>query len=158
MVGQNPPLPRSYPAFRFATVVATLLFFFTFGFNALAPQLAQIPFGSGGGGGAEDQLFQSAPAATEAPAIAEAPAESAAGLAPQPTLMPPAEDAATLATATAGADLRRVLIESQLKAGAEAFPASPMIPRVWQILFAIVAVAGTVLMLLMRRTSVDRWR
>src|SRR5262245_44359150 len=41
MVGQNPPLPRSYPAFRFATVVATLLFFFTFGFNALAPQLTQ---------------------------------------------------------------------------------------------------------------------
>jgi anti-sigma factor RsiW len=28
MAGQNPPLPRSYPAFRFATAVATLLFFF----------------------------------------------------------------------------------------------------------------------------------
>src|ERR671922_2098405 len=44
MVGKNPPLPRSYPAFRFVTALATLMFFFTFGLNFLAPQLtAQAP-------------------------------------------------------------------------------------------------------------------
>ncbi|HUG34343.1 MAG TPA: zf-HC2 domain-containing protein, partial [Anaerolineales bacterium] len=49
MVGLNPPLPRSYPAFRFVTAVATLLFFFTFGINTLAPQFLQpIGFGMGG--------------------------------------------------------------------------------------------------------------
>ena len=41
MVGLNPPLPRSYPVFRFATVLATLLFFFTFGINTFAPQVMQ---------------------------------------------------------------------------------------------------------------------
>ena len=76
MVGQNPPLPRSYSAFRFATVVATLLFFFTFGFNALAPQLTQVPFGQGGGGGGAE-IFQVGPAATELPAMSEAAATEA---------------------------------------------------------------------------------
>ncbi|HXQ33737.1 MAG TPA: hypothetical protein VN843_06980, partial [Anaerolineales bacterium] len=50
MVGQNPPMPRAYPFFRFATTLATLLLFFTFGLNFLAPQLAAVP-GVGFGGG-----------------------------------------------------------------------------------------------------------
>src|SRR5512145_3530643 len=51
MVGKNPPLPRTYPAFRFVTALATLLFFFTMGVNFLAPQMASQPaFGMGGGG------------------------------------------------------------------------------------------------------------
>ena len=52
MVGQNPPLPRTYPLFRFASALATLLFFFSFGFNAVGRMAAQPPvFGMGGGGG-----------------------------------------------------------------------------------------------------------
>ena len=112
MVGLNPPLPRSYPAFRFATVVATLLFFFTFGINTFAPQLAQIsPFGTGGGA---PEIFSAAPAAateapvfaeaaateapaTEAPAATEAPLQSSSDLAPLPTMMPSLEDSARVA-------------------------------------------------------------
>src|ERR1051325_10456028 len=39
MVGKNPPLPRTYPAFRFVSALATILLFFTLGLNFLAPQM-----------------------------------------------------------------------------------------------------------------------
>jgi len=83
MVGVNPPMPRSYPVFRFVTALATLLFFFTFGLNTLAPQFTALGsnFGYGGGGGQETELFsQQAPALAEAPAT-EAPAATEAQLA-----------------------------------------------------------------------------
>src|SRR6187455_677656 len=49
MVGKNPPLPRTYPAFRFVSTLATILLFITFGLNFLRPQLAATPqaFGMG---------------------------------------------------------------------------------------------------------------
>ena len=74
MVGQKPPMPRTYPVFRFATVLATLLLFFTFATNFMAPRLvrtaAPYPYGigGGGGGGAEEPQLQ----------MEAAPAESAA--------------------------------------------------------------------------------
>ena len=82
MVGKKPPLPRAYPAFRFVTALATLLFFVTMGVNFLAPQMAQPQaFGKGGGGAPE---INSAPAATQPPAATEAPALQA----PAPTQLP----------------------------------------------------------------------
>src|SRR4030095_12639101 len=47
MVGQNPPLPRAYPLFRFATALATLLFVFSFGLNSFGRQLANPSPGFG---------------------------------------------------------------------------------------------------------------
>src|SRR5512134_2554608 len=101
MVGKNPPLPRTYSAFRFVTALATFLFFLTAGVNFLAPQLAsQSPaFGMGGGGAPEVFSAQApAPAATEAPATEapalEAPAEPPAELVPLPTTTLPAADIA----------------------------------------------------------------
>lgn len=88
MVGLKPPLPKTYPLFRLATVFATVLFVFSFSVNALTPFVSfsapQFAFGMGGGGGApaaaeqaateESMMFESAPvpeaAATEAPADA----------------------------------------------------------------------------------------
>lgn len=85
MVGLKPPLPKTYPLFRLATVFATLLFVFTFSVNALSPFVSfnapPFAFGIGGGGGGagapavaeesvateEAMMFESAPA-TEAPA------------------------------------------------------------------------------------------
>jgi hypothetical protein len=69
MVGLKPPMPRTYPVFRFATVLATLLLFFTFATNFMAPLLTQtaasVPYGiggAGGGGGAEEpELAMEAP-------------------------------------------------------------------------------------------------
>src|SRR5690349_24679739 len=40
MVGKNPPLPRSYPAFRFVMALASLMLFFALGVNFVVPQLA----------------------------------------------------------------------------------------------------------------------
>src|SRR5690242_9748759 len=54
MVGQNPPLPRAYPIFRFATALATLLFIFSFGLNSINRAALSPQFGMGGGGGSED--------------------------------------------------------------------------------------------------------
>ena len=76
MVGKNPPLPRSYPAFRFITALASLMLFFTLGLNFVVPQMTaqSTTFGYGGGGG-PSVLEAQAPAAesalaTEAPAAA----------------------------------------------------------------------------------------
>jgi hypothetical protein len=52
MVGLKPPLPKTYPLFRLATVFATVLFVFSFSVNALSPfvnlSASQISFGYGG--------------------------------------------------------------------------------------------------------------
>ena len=110
MVGQKPPMPRTYPVFRFATVLATLLLFFTFATNFMAPRLKTVPYGiggyggGGGGGDAEPELaMETAPQdlaepvePAEAPAPAEEPAEepameeSAAPEAPAPAEGEPA--------------------------------------------------------------------
>jgi anti-sigma factor RsiW len=182
MVGLNPPLPRSYPAFRFVTSVATLLFFFTFGLNTFAPQLAQAPaFGVGGGAEApaESELFaQQASVATEAPAteapifesMPAAPAEppaateesvvSAADLAPQATSMPPSEDLARTAETPAEktGEAGNVGIQNQPQAANEAPRPQPPVPSTWMIVFAIVAMIGSIFMALMRRSSINRWK
>ncbi len=80
MVGQKPPLPRTYPAFRFATVLATLLLFFTFATNFIGPRLVQTaapyPYGRGGGGGGEPETMMES--ATEGPAQELPPVEAPA--------------------------------------------------------------------------------
>jgi hypothetical protein len=86
MVGSKPPMPRSYPVFRFATVLATLFLFLTFATNFIAPRLvrtaAPYPYGlggyGGGGGGEESEMQMEEPAAAE-----PAPAEGE----PAPTMM-----------------------------------------------------------------------
>jgi len=174
MVGLNPPLPRAYPAFRFATVVATLLFFFTFGLNALAPQILQSQspaFGMGGGADApaESELFSqqaapAMPAATEAPALAEAaPTEapiSAADLAPQPTAIPSSEDTARAIETPVekNAEAGNVEIQNQPQVVDEAQRPAPFIPSVWLTVFAVVAMLGAIFMALMRRSSMSRWK
>ncbi len=169
MVGLNPPLPRSYPAFRFATVVATLLFFFTFGINMLAPQLAQVsPFGMGGGA---PEIFSAAPAAaTEAPAFeqaaateapaTEAPLESASDLAPLPTAMPATQESArvieTPMTKIGEAGNAGGLDQPQV--ASETPRPMPIIPSIWQSAFAVIAILSASLMALLRRGASNRWK
>ena len=169
MVGQNPPLPRAYPFFRFATTVATLLLFFSFGLNFLAPQLSTVPgvgFGGGGDTSSVDLYSQSQPA--EAPAAAEAPATEAPAAteppgvalesAPQPTLMPTMGDIArTAVTATEKLDAigNAVAQRDESQAPSEA-PVPVSIG--WQIALAGIALLGALLMLLMRQSAFQRWR
>lgn len=78
MAGVRPPLPRAYPALRWASLVATLLFVFAFALNSTAPILSARPLpvdagpmlGMGGGPQVDQTLaIETAPA----PALAERP-------------------------------------------------------------------------------------
>jgi len=192
MVGQSPPLPRAYPIFRLATVVATLLFFFSFGINSFGSQLASQPFaygiGGSGGGGGDESFAQEAPAMEEAAPGAEAPMaseeESAApameepavpaeSLAPAPTVEPDVyagEGETQLDSASAPTDeVARATEppiektgESENDLEADQVPVQRESPRVisftWQIGLIAVALAGMLLMILMRYLAARRWK
>ena len=163
MVGKNPPLPRTYPAFRFVTALATLLLFFTVGVNFLAPQLAsQAPIYGMGGGGAEVESFAAeapAAAATEAPAEKEPPAEEpSVQLVPLPTAtLLPAEDTGP---AEEIPSQRNGLEEESLAQDQTGVKSEPpvLVPSTWQVLLAGVALFGVIVMVLMRQLAVNRWR
>jgi hypothetical protein len=164
MVGKNPPLPRAYPAFRFVTALASLMLFFTLGINFLAPQMAFQAPAFGSGGGAPEVFSAEAPTApdefatTESAAATEAPAEEPfIQLVPQPTLTSPAEDSAR--------EFESPLQKEGLtgEAGVQDQPpvqneAPRPVPPAWQFVLAGVAVFGALVMLMMRRLAVDRWR
>jgi len=163
MVGKNPPLPRSYPAFRFVTALASLMLFFALGINFLAPQMAQAPaFGMGGGGAPEVFSAEEAPAAAE-PAVSEAPALQA------PVEEPPME-MQPLPTPTASAAEGSRAVETPVEkeglvgdTSAEnqapvQNPALRPVSRAWQIALAAVVLAGALSMLIMRRAAASRWR
>ena len=179
MAGQNPPLPRTYPAFRFVTTIATLLFFFTFGLNFIGVQMAsQAPaYGMGGGGGSDTELFsvQEVPAATEAPAVEEPAAaaemaptatsksEPPVALAPAATQMAPTEDATRIMETPVLKDgeAENSIAQDQPQVPSEApspQPTPPLISSVWQIVLAIVAVLSALFMVLMRQLSARRWK
>lgn len=163
MVGQNPPLPRTYPVFRLATVVATLLLFFSFGVNFVGTQMASQPqvFGMGGGGAADTELYS----------VQEAPAQEPAAAAPAPeeepsvALVPPPEEDSTriMETPTAkengvenapGLDQPPAMEEPLQQAQSPA----PLVPSVWQIGLLVLAVLGTLLMGLVKQSSARRWK
>ena len=165
MVGQNPPLPRAYPIFRFATALATLLFFFSFGLNTVGRQMASQTsgFGMGGGGGGAEESAQSLAAdapmvATEAPAATEAPLE---GLAPASTLVPPevADAARTAETPTLKTgDAANADELNQVQNQNEAQSPVPWISSAWQIGLAVIAVGSALFMLLIHQISARRWK
>jgi anti-sigma factor RsiW len=187
MVGQKPPLPRTYPVFRLATVLATLLLFFTFATNFMAPRLVRTapayPYGiggyGGGGGGAEPEMQMEAaptePAALAAPAIeapaAEPPVEEPAAPeipAPAPTEMAPsAEDSARIEPTTQPSEKSGVQAPptgetfAQQAAPNEAEqaqrPARPISATV-QIVLAGVAILSGLIALLLRYSAIRKWR
>jgi len=168
MVGQNPPLPRAYPFFRWASALATLLFVFSFGLNSFSRLAAVSPYGMGGGGGADTsqqstELFaqEEAPAAAEAPATeapaTEAPAEPPVAAAPAPTATVAAEDALR----TAETQTLKSSDVGNAAAGQNQFleqSRAPLVPFSWQIGLGVVALISALLMLLIRRVAMSRWR
>lgn len=165
MVGQNPPLPRAYPIFRFATALATMLFVFSFGLNTFSKQLASTTLNTGRGGGApEVESFSQAAPVAEAPAATAAPAaaEPSVAMAPAPTQMPTevadtARTAETPVTKTGDA-ANAVGQPDQLPVQQEAQSPAPLVSSIWQIALAVVAGAGILLMLIMRQLALNRWR
>jgi len=188
MVGQNPPLPRTYPLFRYATIAATLLFFFTFGINAFGFQMSSHSlYGIGGsGGGGPDSFAAEAPAATEAPAMTEAPmnaapmapapvqpeassvdatseSEPAVALAPAATQIAPTDESSrTMETpASKSADAGNSVEQGQpLVVEDTTAPQSvaPLISSAWQIALAVIAVLSALFMMLIRQLSARRWK
>ncbi|MFZ5855829.1 MAG: hypothetical protein ACOYZ6_03285 [Chloroflexota bacterium] len=155
MVGLKPPLPRSYPVFRFATALATILFALSFVAKPIGQLAASAPaYGIGGGGG---------DAATEAPAMemalaTEPPAapEESATEAPAPTEMALALPAPTESVT----DQNRVAEspqESAAKNAGETPPPSPLLTQ-WQVILVVVAVLGAAAMLLIRQLAARKWR
>ena len=157
MVGKKPPLPRSYPVFRFATALAALLLVFSFAANramqytAAAPAPAAYGIGGGGGGGngniTEAPSIQMVPAATE-PAVAE-PTYSVESLTtPTPE---PATDQNRVAQPPVGA---------APKTGSQPIsrPETFHIPSIWQIVFGVIALLGAGSMFLIQRLAANKWR
>lgn len=171
MVGKNPPLPRSYPVFRFSATLATILLFFTFGLNLMGRQLAFQPYPGGmGGGGAPDTFAESAPA-TEAPATKAAAAEAPAGepsisMVPMPTATVPLDDTARVlgTPVTKQGDAENGVgggLEQQPPAAAAepaaVQPIQPVSPVLQWILVGI-ALISVFIMAMMRQLSINRWR
>lgn len=166
MVGQNPPLPRAYPVFRFATALATLLFIFSFGMNSVGRLAAQPSYyGMGGGGGGGSSQEDARPFSDAAPAATEAPTEQAPSaampLAPTQIGTPEIANGARIVdTPSAKAsDSGNALNPNQPLAQTEApnNPA-PLIPSTWQMILAVVAIASAIFMLLIRQLSARRWK
>ena len=154
MVGQNPPLPRAYPVFRFTTALATLLFFLTYGLNVLAPQFTSQPIYGMGGGGAEVESY-----AAEAPAAAatEAPAEPQLSnpVAPDTTL----DRTAETPTAKNGVEpTQDAFAQTQPLPPQVPEPSPPLISAVWQYVLLGIALLGVVFMTIMRQISIRRWK
>lgn len=161
MVGKNPPLPRTYPTFRFVTALATLLLFFTMGVNFMAVQMAapaSSAFGMGGGG-APEVFSAEAPAASQEGVATEAPLEEppSVEMAPLPTVTPASvEDSAR--TAETPLEKNAVATQAGGYVGPQAQSAPQPVPSVWQIALAGIALLGAVAMILMRRLATERWR
>jgi anti-sigma factor RsiW len=94
MAGIKPPLPRTFPIFRFASILASVLFLFAYIANLSVPAItflraaAPVPImgGRGGGGGNDSQAApEAAPAAVQAM--------------PMPTAAPSVGDVASTPTA-----------------------------------------------------------
>ncbi len=161
MAGVKPPLPRAYPALRFATGLATLLFVLSFAVNAFSFFAVGAPapmmvYGRGGGAPASSAVATAAPA-TQAPA-AQAPAPAAtqpplATMAPalqaplMATNVAPTEafsaDNAQRAQATATAEASpKNFVPEQLPSESPVQPPSTSAPvsRAWQVGLFVLAV------------------
>jgi len=167
MVGLNPPMPKVYPIFRFASVIATLLLVFSFGLNSFARYSAALPgIGGGmGGGGGADESFASAPmeapvAAAEESAATEAPAEPFANLAPLPTQMPQVEDTTRImeTPASKAGDEASSGLANQAPVEVEAQRPATLVSSAWQIGLAGVAILSLILMLVLRQMAMSRWK
>lgn len=175
MVGQKPPLPRTYPAFRFATVLATLLLFFTFATNFMAPRLANIaPYaygrGGGGGGGEPETMLESAATEETAQPQLEMPAAEELAIPGTPTPMatpgaPVAEDSLRIEPTPQPSEKSGVQAVPTGDVFAQQAPVdepertpAPLISAPVQILLAVVALLSGIIALLLRYTAIRKWR
>lgn len=139
MVGLNPPLPRVYPIFRFATVVATLLFFFTFGMNMMTSRSMQL-----------SAAAAPAPyAAQEAVVTDESMPAFAPGLT-NPELSSLPDEANPVPT--------EEVVAAKLRETGDERSMTSLTSSTWQMAFALVAVLCGAVMAILRRIASNRWK
>lgn len=163
----RPPLPRLFPTFRLASVLASLLLFFSLATNATLPRLVSMAnesplyaYGMGGGsdapraqGGGGDEVadsaaMEAAPAEPAAPAMEE-PAAKTVEPEAEPTMgvaaLPPVEEAQPYEE-----PLPEMLPEPE--------PMSPPIPGWLMWLLAILAAASGGIAFFARWQADRRWK
>ncbi len=155
MVGLKPPLPKTYPLFRLATIFATLLFVASISVNALSPYVSfsapQFAYGYGGGGGgapAEEQSMMEA-ASAEEDTTAEEP------------LLPTAE---TARTAEETPTPKETEPEAFAQDSAEALPDQTeatneaALPSSLIFIFFLISVLGVIAMYVIRQNAKRKWQ
>jgi hypothetical protein len=153
MVGLKPPMPRTYPLFRLATIFATVLLVFSFSVNALSPYVSftapTFAFGMGGGDGMpapeESMMLESAPAedaATEAPAE---PIPQGTETARTPEETPTPKE--TFALDSVGGSKNQVEVTNEAP-----------IPFNWIILFLVINLIGGLSLYIMRQSASRKWQ
>lgn len=172
MAGVKPPVPRSVPTLRFATLLATFLLVFSLATNAVIPALqrtASAPaIGMGGGGGADPTIeaqLMTEYAATQSPAATLLPPAAAEPIQPQSTLIPTlsAEEQARLyPTPTPEPSLKDTgpapEAFAQSAPAEEPAPQSAPIPVAWEIGLLIAALLFGGAAWAIRRASERAWR
>lgn len=180
MVGLKPPLPRSYPLFRFATVFAAILFmcsftantvtpFFSFGFGGAAAPAAYGGMGGGGcDGPCEEAAMEEAPAATEEAFMQAAEPAATEEAAPMDSAPVTTAESAPMATETTRIAETPTMKEGEPEAAAQdedaetanQAPAEEEAPDPfnWTLLFLFISIAGGVTLWFMRQTAKRKWR
>ncbi|MBN8656210.1 MAG: hypothetical protein J0M11_10765 [Anaerolineae bacterium] len=181
MVGLKPPLPRSYPLFRFATVFAAILFmcsftantvtpFFSLGFGGAAAPATYGGMGGGGGcdGPCEEAAMEEAPAATEEAFMQAAEPAATEEAAPMDAAPVTTAESAPMATETTRIAETPATKEGEPEAAApdeaaetaNQAPAEEEAPAPfnWTLLFLFISIAGGVILWFMRLFARSRWR
>lgn len=156
MAGIKPPLPRAYPVFRFASVVAAFLFFFAYATNFLprlsltlgaAAPAASMETGIGGGGAPEDNQRNQLGGGCDN-CTPEATVQVEAPLAPSSKAPPSALATPTLAE-TEQAFVQQAPSEVQPSTKTARIPFTVPAPTTWQvILFIVACLAGGVALII----------
>lgn len=184
----RPPLPRLFPTFRLASVLASLLLFFSLVTNATLPQLTNMAseapmyalgigggpesdraMGGGGGeessslpmGGDVDEPAAEAPAAMEAPVEEAAPApEEPAAKTVEPTAaaQPDAEPTVEAAAALPPVEEPQPVQEEEALIAPEPSVSAAIIPVWTLILLAVLAIASGATAFWLRWQTDRQWK
>lgn len=155
MAGLKPPLPRTYPLFRLATIFATLLLVASLSVNALSPYVSfsapQFAYGYGGGGGgapAEEQpMMEAAPAEEDTTAEEPLPQSTETARTAEETPAPKETEPETFAQ-----DSAEALPDPAEAANEAALPSSLIFT------FLLISVLGATAMYVIRQNAKRKWQ
>jgi len=173
MVAKEPPMPRAYPVFRFASAIAFILLFFSalpnFGapMRTTEPAMMEAPKGFNIGGMETEEMAEmpaeeapsfaeSAPAAEEPAPILETEAEKTTGDNAAETAMPTPSAAATQMAERTTTPMPEPKLWAEAPVSPAARSTSPQ--AIWQIIFAALAILFALGAFIVRRITISKWQ